>query len=45
MPEITVIVAGGNPAMRIKLVRALDSAAGFRVISQASDLPATYTAA
>lgn len=45
MPEITVIVAGGNPAMRIKLVRALDGAAGFRVISQASDLPATYTAA
>ena len=45
MPDITVIVAGGNPAMRIKLVKLLEAAAGFRVIGQASDLPATYTAA
>ncbi len=45
MPDITVIVAGGNPAMRIKLVRALDAAPGFKVINQASDLPATYTSA
>ena len=45
MPDITVIVAGGNPAMRIKLIRALDAAPGFRVIGQASDLPATYTSA
>lgn len=31
--------------MRIKLIKALDAVPGFRVISQASDLPATYTAA
>ncbi len=31
--------------MRIKLIRALDAAPGFRVISHASDLPATYTSA
>ena len=43
MPDITVIVAGGNPAMRMKLIRALDAAPGFKIISQASDLPATYT--
>lgn len=45
MPDITVIIAGGNPAMRIKLFKALGVVPGFRVISQASDLPATYTAA
>ena len=45
MPDITVIVAGGNPAMRIKLVKAVNATPGFRVISQASDLPATYTVA
>lgn len=45
MSDIAVIVAGGNPAMRVKLVKMLESAPGFRVISQASDLPATYTAA
>lgn len=45
MPKISIIVAGGNPAMRIKLVKALDSDPDYRVIGQASDLPATYTAA
>jgi two-component system chemotaxis response regulator CheB len=45
VPDITVIIAGGNPAMRMKLLKALEAVPGFRVISQASDLPATYTAA
>lgn len=45
MPDTTVIVAGANPAMRIRLVKALGVVPGFQVISQASDLPATYTAA
>lgn len=45
MPEITVIVAGANPAMRIKMVKMLESSPAFRVISHASDLPACYTAA
>lgn len=45
MPDTTVIVAGANPAMRIRLVKALGAVPGFLVISQASDLPATYTAA
>lgn len=45
MPEITVIVAGGNPAMRIKLVKALEANRRLKVIAQVSDLPATYTAA
>jgi len=42
---ITIIVAGGNPAMRMKLVKAIEGRPGMRVIGQASDLPATYTAA
>jgi two-component system chemotaxis response regulator CheB len=42
---ITIIVAGGNPAMRMKLVKAMEGRPGLRVIGQASDLPATYTAA
>lgn len=45
MSAITIIVAGGNPAMRMKLVKAIEGRAGLRVIGQASDLPATYTAA
>lgn len=45
MSAITIIVAGGNPAMRMKLVKAIEGRPGLRVIGQASDLPATYTAA
>ena len=45
MSDITVLIAGGNPAMRLKLVKAVDATPGFRVISQASDLPSTYTLA
>lgn len=45
MSAITIIVAGGNPAMRMKLVKAIEGKPGMRVIGQASDLPATYTAA
>ena len=45
MSAITIIVAGGNPAMRMKLVKAIEGKPGLRVIGQASDLPATYTAA
>lgn len=45
MSAITIIVAGGNPAMRMKLVKAVEGRPGMRVIGQASDLPATYTAA
>ncbi len=44
MPEITIVVAGANPAMRMKLVKILRVGPGFRVINQSSDLPATYTA-
>lgn len=45
MPDTTVIVAGPNPAMRMRLVKAIGVVPGFQVISQASDLPSTYTAA
>lgn len=31
--------------MRMKLVKAIEGKPGLRVIGQASDLPATYTAA
>lgn len=44
MSAITVIIAGGNPAMRMKLLKAIEGRPGLRVIGQASDLPATYTA-
>lgn len=44
-PDIKVIVAVPYPAVRLKLVNAIDITAGFRVISQAADLPTTYTAA
>jgi two-component system chemotaxis response regulator CheB len=45
VPDITIIVASGNPAMRIRLTKLLEAERGVRVIGQASDLPATYTAA
>ena len=45
MPDITILIAGSNPAMRIRIARALTGATGFLVIGQASDLPACYTAA
>ncbi len=45
MLETTVIVAGANPVMRNRMVKMLDSTPGFRVIGQASDLPACYTVA
>lgn len=39
--DITVIVAVPNPALRLNLASAVDLTAGFRVISQAADLPTT----
>lgn len=45
MPDISIIIAGSNPAMRIRLAKLFAGMPGFRVIGQASDLPACYTAA
>ncbi|MEO8243401.1 MAG: chemotaxis protein CheB [bacterium] len=45
MPDIKVLVAGANPVMRMRLVKAIRSNAGLRFIGEASDLPETYTRA
>lgn len=45
VPDITVIVAGADPAMRLKLMEAVKVMPGFRVVAQVADLPATYTVA
>lgn len=43
MPDIKIIVAGANPVMRSRLVKAISSSAGLAVIAEAADLPAAYT--
>ncbi|MBC7477339.1 MAG: chemotaxis protein CheB [Pseudorhodobacter sp.] len=45
MPDIKVLIAGANPVMRIRLVKAVESAAGMVVTAEATDLPETYTRA
>jgi two-component system chemotaxis response regulator CheB len=44
VPDITVIIAGANPVMRSRLVKAIGASAGLEVIAEAADLPAAYTA-
>ena len=45
MPDIRVLVAGANPVMRLRLVKAIGSASGMLVTAEATDLPETYTRA
>lgn len=45
MPDIKVIIAGANPVMRMRLIKAVSAGTGLRVIAEASDLPETYTRA
>ena len=45
MSDIKVLIAGANPVMRLRLVKAVQSGAGLQVTSEATDLPETYTRA
>ena len=45
MPDIKVLIAGSNPVMRIRLVKAVEGAQGIVVTAEATDLPETYTRA
>ena len=45
MPDIKVLIAGANPVMRLRLVKAVESAPGLAVTAEAADLPETYTRA
>ena len=45
MPDIKVLVAGANPVMRLRLVKAIGATNGMLVTAEAVDLPETYTRA
>lgn len=45
MSDIKVLVAGANPVMRMRLVKAISTAPGMQVTAEATDLPETYTRA
>ena len=45
MADIKVLIAGANPVMRLRLVKAVQSAPGLQVTAEATDLPETYTRA
>ena len=45
MPDIKVLVAGANPVMRLRLIKAVQSQSGMQVTAEATDLPETYTRA
>lgn len=45
MADIKVLVAGANPVMRLRLVKAITAAKGMQVTAEATDLPETYTRA
>ena len=45
MSDIKVLIAGANPVMRMRLVKAVSTAKGIQVIAEATDLPETYTRA
>ena len=43
MPDIKILVAGANPVMRMRLVKAIATGKGMQVTAEATDLPETYT--
>lgn len=45
MPDIKVLIAGANPVMRMRLVKAVSTGTGMHVTAEATDLPETYTRA
>jgi len=45
VPDIKVLIAGANPVMRMRLVKAVSAGVGMQVTAEATDLPETYTRA
>lgn len=45
MPDIKVLIAGANPVMRLRLVKAVGTCKDMLVTAEAADLPETYTRA
>ncbi len=45
MSGIKVLIAGANPVMRMRLVKAVLAGTGMQVTAEATDLPETYTRA
>ena len=45
MPHIKVLVAGANPVMRLRLVKAIATDKDMHLTAEAADLPETYTRA
>lgn len=45
MADIRILVAGANPVMRMRLVKAVAASRDIKVAAEATDLPETYTRA